>query len=247
VDGAFAGAPSGALLEVRDLSVCYGTFYALRRVSVEVGRGEIVVLLGANGAGKSTLFRALSGLVHPIEGSVLLEGTDVTGWPAHRLVAAGIAQAPEGKHLFPEASVAKNLRLGAYVRRREPEVVREALDEVLALFPVLREKARDPAGTLSGGQQQMLAIGRALMAKPRLLLLDEPSLGLAPLVVEEVFAAIEQIHRAGTSVLLAEQNAHAALKIAQRGYVLGEGAVVLAGTRDELVGNEDVRRAYIGV
>lgn len=235
------------LLEVCDVSVCYGTFYALRRASLQVGRGEIVVLLGANGAGKSTLFRALSGLVRPLEGSVRLEGRDVTGWPAHRLVAAGIAQAPEGKHLFPEASVAKNLRLGAYARRREPDAVRGALDEVLALFPVLRDKARDPAGTLSGGQQQMLAIGRALMARPRLLLLDEPSLGLAPLVVEEVFAAIDRIHRGGTSVLLAEQNAHAALKIAHRGYVLEEGAVALAGSRDELVGNPEVRRAYMGV
>jgi branched-chain amino acid transport system ATP-binding protein len=248
-----AGVPSGReagashLLEVRDLGVCFGSFFALRGVSLHVGRGEIVVLLGANGAGKSTLFRTLSGLCRPVSGAVRLEGSDVTGWPAHRLVAAGIAQAPEGKHLFPEASVAKNLRLGGYVRRREPGVVRGALEEVLELFPVLREKANDPAGTLSGGQQQMLAIGRALMARPRLLLLDEPSLGLAPLVVEEVFASIAKINRSGTSVLLAEQNAHAGLKVADRGYVMEEGSVVLEGARDALMDNPEVRRAYIGL
>ena len=235
------------MLEVRGLSVRYGTFEALRDVSVRLDRGEVVVLLGANGAGKSTLFRAISGLVKPVAGTVLLEGRDLTRLPAHRLVAAGIAQAPEGKHLFPEASVAKNLRLGAYVLRREPDAVRAAMEEVYGLFPVLREKASDPAGTLSGGQQQMLAIGRALMARPRLLMLDEPSLGLAPLVVEEVFASIAKINERGTSVLLAEQNAHAALKVAGRGYVIEEGSVVLEGTHDTLMNNPEVRRAYIGV
>jgi branched-chain amino acid transport system ATP-binding protein len=238
---------AAAMLEVRDVSVRYGTFEALRGVSLRVDAGEVVVLLGANGAGKSTLFRALSGLVAPTSGVVLLEGRDVTCLPAHRLVAAGIAQAPEGKHLFPEASVAKNLRLGGYVRRREPSVVRATMEEVFDLFPVLREKESDAAGTLSGGQQQMLAIGRALMARPRLLLLDEPSLGLAPLVVEEVFASIAKINERGTSVLLAEQNAHAALKVARRGYVIEEGSVVLEGTHDSLMDNPEVRRAYIGV
>jgi branched-chain amino acid transport system ATP-binding protein len=238
---------AAAMLEVRDVSVYYGTFEALRGVSLRIDAGEVVVLLGANGAGKSTLFRALSGLVAPTSGTVLLEGRDVTCLPAHRLVAAGIAQAPEGKHLFPEASVAKNLRLGGYVRRREPEVVRATMEEVFGLFPVLREKESDAAGTLSGGQQQMLAIGRALMARPRLLLLDEPSLGLAPLVVEEVFASIAKINERGTSVLLAEQNAHAALKVAGRGYVIEEGSVVVEGTRDTLMDNPEVRRAYIGV
>ena len=235
------------LLEVRDLVVRYGTFEALRGVSLRIRAGEVVVLLGANGAGKSTLFRALSGLVAPASGTVALEGRDITHQPAHRLVAAGIAQAPEGKHLFTEASVAKNLRLGGYVRRKEPEAVRTAMEEVYDLFPVLREKADDPAGTLSGGQQQMLAIGRALMAQPRLLLLDEPSLGLAPLVVEEVFDSIARINRGGTSVLLAEQNAHAALKVAGRGYVIEEGSVVLEGTDENLMDNPEVRRAYIGV
>jgi branched-chain amino acid transport system ATP-binding protein len=160
------------MLEIRDLSVCYGSFYALRGVNVDVRQGEIVVLLGANGAGKSTLFRSISGLHAPARGTIRLEGNDVTSWPAHRLVAAGIAQAPEGKHLFPEVSVTKNLRLGGYVRRKDKDGVRQSIEEVFELFPVLKQKARDAAGTLSGGQQQMLAIGRALMARPRLLLLD---------------------------------------------------------------------------
>lgn len=235
------------MLEVRDLSVRFGTFYALSEVSIDIRQGEIVVLLGANGAGKSTLFRTISGLNAPVQGSIHFEGEEVTSWPAHRLVAAGIAQAPEGKHLFPQASVVKNLRLGGYVRRKDADGVRQSMEEVFELFPVLAQKQRDAAGTLSGGQQQMLAIGRALMAKPRLLLLDEPSLGLAPLVVEEVFASILKINEGGTSVLLAEQNAHAALKVAHRGYVIEEGRVALGGGREELMGNEEVRRAYIGV
>jgi len=235
------------MLEVRDLSVRFGTFYALDGVSVDIRQGEIVVLLGANGAGKSTLFRTISGLNTPVQGTIRLEGEDVTSWPAHRLVAAGIAQSPEGKHLFPEASVAKNLRLGGYVRRKDSEGVRRSMGEVFALFPVLEQKQRDPAGTLSGGQQQMLAIGRALMAEPRLLLLDEPSLGLAPLVVEEVFASIQKINEGGTSILLAEQNAYAALKVAHRGYVVEEGRIAVEGGREELMGNEEVRRAYIGL
>jgi len=235
------------MLEVRDLSVRFGTFYALEGVSIDIRQGEIVVLLGANGAGKSTLFRTVSGLTAPVGGSIRFEDQDVTSWPAHKLVAAGIAQAPEGKHLFPQASVAKNLRLGGYVRRKDAEGVRRSMEEVYELFPVLAQKQKDAAGTLSGGQQQMLAIGRALMAKPRLLLLDEPSLGLAPLVVEEVFASILKINEGGTSVLLAEQNAHAALKVAHRGYVIEEGRVALEGGREELMGNEEVRRAYIGV
>jgi len=235
------------MLEVHDLTVAFGSFFALQGVSLSVAPSEIVVLLGANGAGKSTLFRALSGLTLPVAGMIELDGKDVTHVPAFRRVTEGIAQAPEGKHLFPEASVKKNLRLGGYVRRKDPELVRQTMEEVFELFPVLREKARDPAGTLSGGQQQMLAIGRALMARPRLLLLDEPSLGLAPLVVEEVFEAIVKIHEQGTGVLLAEQNAHAALKIAGRGYVIEEGSVALEGARDELMENPEVRRAYIGV
>jgi len=235
------------MLEVRDLTVRFDSFNALRGVSLSVHEGEIVVLLGANGAGKSTLFRAISGLHPPAGGSIRFEGRDVTRLPAHRLVSEGIAQAPEGKHLFPESSVRKNLLLGAYVRRKEPDRVESAMAEVFELFPVLEEKSGNPAGTLSGGQQQMLAIARALMARPRLLLLDEPSLGLAPLVVDEVFESIVEINQRGTSVLLAEQNANAALKVAGRGYVIEEGRVAMEGEQEELMDNPEVRRAYIGV
>ncbi len=235
------------MLELRAVSVRFGSFLALSQVSVSVREGEIVVLLGANGAGKSTLFRTISGLERPSEGTIHFAGQDITRLPAHRIVREGVAHAPEGKHLFPEASVRKNLLLGAYVRRRDPGAVQESLREVFDLFPMLLTKEVDAAGTLSGGQQQMLAIGRALMARPRLLLLDEPSLGLAPLVVEEVFQSILEINRRGTSVFLAEQNAHAALKVAQRGYVIESGTVALEGDRDALVDNPEVRRAYLGV
>ena len=223
------------MLEVESLAVRFGSFAALDGVSLTVQHGEVVVLLGANGAGKSTLFKALSGLVTPTSGTIRLEGRDVTRSPAHLRVAEGIL------------SVRKNLRLGGYVRRKDPEAVRRTMDEVFELFPVLHDKAEEAAGTLSGGQQQMLAIGRALMAGPRLLLLDEPSLGLAPLVVEEVFRSIVEINARGTSVLLAEQNAHAALRVAGRGYVLEEGTVAREGAREDLMDNPDVRRAYIGV
>jgi len=235
------------MLELKGVSVQFGTFLALRQVSVSVAEGEIVVLLGANGAGKSTLFRAVSGLERPSEGTIHFDGQDISRLAAHRIVREGVAHAPEGKHLFTEASVRKNLLLGAYVRRRDPAGVEASMDEVFDLFPMLRTKAGDAAGTLSGGQQQMLSIGRALMARPRLLLLDEPSLGLAPLVVEEVFESILEINRRGTAVFLAEQNAHAALKVAKRGYVIESGSVAIEGDRDTLVDNPEVRRAYIGV
>ena len=235
------------MLELKGVSVQFGTFLALRQVSVSVAEGEIVVLLGANGAGKSTLFRAVSGLERPSEGTIHFDGQDISRLAAHRIVREGVAHAPEGKHLFTEASVRKNLLLGAYVRRKDPAGVQESMEEVFDLFPMLRTKAGDAAGTLSGGQQQMLSIGRALMARPRLLLLDEPSLGLAPLVVEEVFESILEINRRGTAVFLAEQNAHAALKVAKRGYVIESGSVAIEGDRDTLVDNPEVRRAYIGV
>ena len=235
------------MLELKGVSVQFGTFLALRRVSVSVAEGEIVVLLGANGAGKSTLFRAVSGLERPSEGTIHFDGQDISRLAAHRIVREGVAHAPEGKHLFTEASVRKNLLLGAYVRRKDPAGVQESMEEVFDLFPMLRAKAGDAAGTLSGGQQQMLSIGRALLARPRLLLLDEPSLGLAPLVVEEVFESILEINRRGTAVFLAEQNAHAALKVAKRGYVIESGSVAIEGDRDTLVDNPEVRRAYIGV
>jgi branched-chain amino acid transport system ATP-binding protein len=235
------------MLEVSGVSVRFGDFYALRDVSLSVGDGEIVVLLGANGAGKSTLFRTISGLVRPTAGSVCFDGREIVGWPANAVVRGGIAQSPEGKHLFPDLSVRKNLVLGAYIRRNDRAAVNASLEEVYTLFPMLREKQGAPAGALSGGQQQMLSIGRALMAAPRLLLLDEPSLGLAPLVVQQVLDAISEINRRGTIVLLAEQNAHAALQIAHRGYVIENGEVALEGSREELLGNQEVRRAYLGV
>jgi branched-chain amino acid transport system ATP-binding protein len=228
------------------VSLRYGSFRALDAVSLHADEGELVVLLGANGAGKSSLFLAASGLRRACQGSIRLADTDLTGLRPAQIVARGVVQCPEGRRLFPQMSVLKNLGLGAYVHRRDAPGNRRRLDEVLALFPDLERKKDQPAGSLSGGQQQMVAIGRALMGRPRVLMLDEPSLGLAPLVVRQVFEVIERIHRAGTTVLLAEQNAYAALKIADRAYVLERGRVVLSGTRASLMGNESVRRAYIG-
>ncbi|MGX9687959.1 ABC transporter ATP-binding protein [Deinococcus wulumuqiensis] len=235
------------MLEVRDLSVKYGNFTALHSVNLTVQPGEIVVLLGANGAGKSTLFRTLSGLQRPSQGSATWQGTPLTGGKPEFNVSRGVSQCPEGRLLFPELSVEKNLRLGAYVHRRDAAGTERELEKVYALFPAMVDKRHAPAGSLSGGQQQMVAIGRALMARPSLLLLDEPSLGLAPLVVEQVLAAAQQINAQGVSVLLAEQNAYAALGIAHRGYVLESGQVTLQGTAQELMNDDRVRSAYLGV
>lgn len=234
------------MLEVSDLSVRYGEFVALRGVDLRVDEGELVVVLGANGAGKSTLFRTINGLMKPASGSISFHGEEIGGRPANAVVSRGIAQSAEGRHLFPELSVLKNLTLGAYIRRHDRAGINESLEEVYELFPILREKRRDPAGSLSGGQQQMVAIGRALMARPKLLILDEPSLGLAPLVARQVLEAVVQINQTGMMVLLAEQNAQAALKIAHRGYVVENGEITLQGTRDELLGNGEIRRAYMG-
>ncbi|MEF2279369.1 ABC transporter ATP-binding protein [Deinococcus sp. YIM 134068] len=235
------------MLEVRDLSVKYGHFTALHGVNLTVQPGEIVVLLGANGAGKSTLFRTLSGLQRPAGGTATWNGVPMTGGRPEDNVARGVALCPEGRLLFPDLSVEKNLRLGAFVHRRDGAGTARELERVYALFPILVEKRADPAGSLSGGQQQMVAIARALMARPQLLLLDEPSLGLAPLVVEQVFGAIRRVNEAGVSVLLAEQNAFAALGIAHRGYVLEGGRVSLQGSQGELLGDDRVRSAYLGV
>jgi branched-chain amino acid transport system ATP-binding protein len=234
------------VLDISNLSVRFGEFVALRDINLNVEEGELVVVLGANGAGKSTLFRTINGLIPPASGEIKFYGQSIGGRPASAVVKAGIAQSAEGRHLFPELSVLKNLTLGAYLRRRDKARVRESLEEVFALFPILGEKQRDPAGSLSGGQQQMLAIGRALMAKPKLLILDEPSLGLAPLVTRQVFDAVVEINETGIMVLLAEQDAQAALKIARRGYVIENGEIVLKGSSNELLGNEEVRRAYMG-
>jgi branched-chain amino acid transport system ATP-binding protein len=234
------------MLEISDLDVRYGEFLALRGVSLNVQEGELAVVLGANGAGKSTLFRAINGLMKPTSGKIEFRGSNIAGRPANAVVKAGIAQSAEGRHLFPELSVQKNLTLGAYLRRRDRGGIKSSLERVNELFPILRDKRNDPAGSLSGGQQQMVAIGRALMAEPKLLILDEPSLGLAPLVTKQMLDAIVEINHDGITVLLAEQNAQAALGIADKGYVIENGRVTLEGTRDELMGNSEVRRAYLG-
>lgn len=234
------------MLTVAKLTVELDGFRAAAGVGLEVRPGELVVLLGANGAGKSTIFRALSGLVRPAPGGRIdFFGRDLTRLTPRAIVEEGISQAPEGRRLFPALSVTANLRLGAYRCRDEHEIARR-LDAVYTLFPPLRERGSASAGELSGGQQQMVAIGRALMAQPRLLLLDEPSLGLAPLVVRQMLAAIAEINRAGTMVLLAEQNAYAALEIAHRGYVIENGRIVLEGAAADLVEHAEVKRAYIG-
>ena len=234
------------MLRIASLTVELGGFRAVRDVNLEVREGELVVLLGANGAGKSTIFRTVSALVRSCPGSrIELFGRDLTRLSPRAIVDAGIAHCPEGRRLFPALSVATNLRLGAYRCRNSREVARR-LDAMYSLFPVLRERAPDLAGSLSGGQQQMVAIARALMAQPKLLLLDEPSLGLAPLVVRQVLAAIAEVNRAGTMVLLAEQNAYAALEIARRGYVLANGGIVLEGRAADMMAHAEVKRAYIG-
>ena len=235
------------MLEVRNLSVRYGAYTALHGVNLTVNSGEIVVLLGANGAGKSSLFRTLSGLQRPSGGDAVYNGETLTLGRPERCVALGVSLCPEGRLLFPLLSVEKNLRLGAYTHRRDAAGNQTELERIYALFPILSDKRADPAGSLSGGQQQMVAIGRALMARPKVLLLDEPSLGLAPLVVDQVFAAVERVNEAGVSVLLAEQNAFAALGIAHRAYVMEGGHVTIEGSRDELLHDDRVRSAYLGV
>jgi branched-chain amino acid transport system ATP-binding protein len=232
------------MLRVEDLDVYYGEIRALKGVALEVGRGEIVALLGNNGAGKTTTLRAVSGLLVPRRGRVALEGSSLVGVPPHDVVLRGIAHVPEGRRIFNRLTVRENLAMGAYLRRDDG--VDADLGRVYSLFPRLEERATQVAGTLSGGEQQMLAIGRALMARPRLLLLDEPSMGLAPVLVEQIFQTIDDINRQGTTILLVEQNASTALSIAHRGYVLETGVVVLSGTAAELADNAEVRRAYLG-
>lgn len=234
------------MLQLNHVDVCYGSFKALTDISMTVDTGELVVLLGANGAGKSSLFNAISGLVKPAAGDIQFEDKQLNGMKASAVVAGGVVQCAEGRKLFPQMTVMQNLMMGAYVHRRDRQGNRKRLNEVVELFPILADKASEPAGSLSGGQQQMVAIGRALMSRPRLLMLDEPSLGLAPLVVRQVFETIRQINSMGTTVLLAEQNAFAALKIAHRAYVMENGHLVMEGDREEMLGNEQVRKAYIG-
>ncbi len=235
------------MLEARSLDAGYGHVAVLRDVSLSVAPGELVTVVGANGAGKSTLLKVLAGLVPARRGSVSLEGTDVTRQAAERRVAAGVALVPEGRRLFGPLTVAENLELGGYSRRREPgAAAARRRDEVFALFPVLAERTGQPAATLSGGEQQMLAIGRALMSGPRMLLLDEPSLGLAPLVVREIFRALDALRASGVTVLLVEQDARLALKHADRGYVMRTGRIVLEGAAADLLEDDDVRLIYLG-
>lgn len=234
------------MLTFENVSLNYGSFRALNGVSLQARDGELVVLLGANGAGKSSIFLTTSGLHKAASGSIRFDQHELVGMKPSQIVAHGVVHCPEGRKLFPQMSVLKNLLLGAYVHRSDPAGNRSRLEEVLALFPILDEKKDDAAGSLSGGQQQMVAIGRALMGRPKALLLDEPSLGLAPLVVKQVFEVIQRINRAGTTVLLAEQNAFAALKIAHRGYVIENGRIVMEGDRDTLMNNDAIRKAYIG-
>jgi len=234
------------LLKVRGLRGRYGPVEVLHGIDLEVAAGELVALVGANGAGKTTLLRLLSGLHRPSGGEIRLDGQDLSRWPPHRIVAAGICQVPEGRQVFAPLSVADNLRLGAYAQRRDPAWCAQRLALIYDLFPILEERRTQLAGTLSGGQQQMLAIGRALLGRPRLLLLDEPSMGLAPLLVAEILRVIGELNRQGVTILLVEQNARAALGIAHRGYVLETGRVALSADARTLAHDEGVKRAYLG-
>jgi len=234
------------MLQLERVSLSYGSFRALDNISLHAGAGELVVLLGANGAGKSSIFLAMSGIHRISGGSMRFDGRELGGMKPSQIVQAGLVHCPEGRKLFPAMSVEKNLVLGAYVHRHDRAGIQRTLAEVYEMFPILREKKDQAAGSLSGGQQQMVALGRALMGRPRALLLDEPSLGLAPLVVKQMFEVIQRINRAGTTVLLAEQNAYAALGIAHRAYVIEGGRIVMEGDRDALLKDEGIRKAYIG-
>jgi branched-chain amino acid transport system ATP-binding protein len=233
------------LLELERVSVCYGAIQALRDVSLSVGAGEVVTMIGANGAGKSTTLRAITGLLKPTSGRIAFDGQDVTALPAHKLVALGISMCPEGRGIFANLTVRENLEMGAYVQTSRA-AIREDIERSFTMFPRLRERAKQRAGTLSGGEQQMLAIGRSLMSRPKLLLLDEPSLGLAPIVCRTIFSTIDTIKANGTTVLLVEQNARAALKHCDRAYVLETGAVILEGSAQQIAGDVRVREAYLG-
>ena len=235
----------GTMLTVNDINVFYGAIHAIKGVSLEVNEGEIVTLIGANGAGKSTILRTISGLLKPKTGSIQFEGQEIAGMPAHEIVKTGISQVPEGRRIFAEMSVLENLELGAFTRK-DKDGIKADMELVFERFPRLKERIGQLAGTLSGGEQQMLAMGRALMSRPRLLLLDEPSMGLAPLLIKEIFAIIQDINKTGTTVLLVEQNANMALSIAHRAYVLETGRITLSGDAKELAASDEVGKAYLG-
>ena len=234
-----------AMLEIKDLEVYYGMIQAIKGISFEVNEGEVIALIGANGAGKTTILHTISGLIAPKTGSITFEGQEITKIPAHKIVENGLAQVPEGRRVFPSLSVLQNLKLGAYTRKDKKEID-DTLQMIYERFPRLEERKNQPAGTLSGGEQQMLAMGRALMSKPRIILMDEPSMGLSPIFVNEIFDIIKQVSASGTTVLLVEQNAKKALSIADRGYVLETGKIVKEGKASDLLNDEAVKKAYLG-
>ena len=234
-----------AMLEIKDLSVYYGVIQALKGISFEVNEGEVIALIGANGAGKTTTLHTITGLLSAKSGSIVLDGKDITKTPAHKIVKMGIAHVPEGRRIFQNLTVLDNIRLGAFTRK-DKDAIAEDVEKVYKLFPRLEERKTQIAGTLSGGEQQMLAMGRALMSKPRIVVMDEPSMGLSPILVSEIFDIIESIRKQGTTVLLVEQNAKKALAISDRAYVLETGKIVLSGKASDLINDESVKKAYLG-
>lgn len=234
-----------SMLEVKDLQVNYGMIQAIKNVNFHVEEGEVVALIGANGAGKTTILHTVSGLLTPVHGSVMFDGTDITKIPGHKIVSMGMAHVPEGRRVFANLSVLQNLKMGAFTRKDKNEI-EESLRYVFSHFPRLDERRKQMAGTLSGGEQQMLAMGRALMSKPRIILMDEPSMGLSPIFVNEIFDIIQTVSKSGTTVLLVEQNAKKALSIADRAYVLETGNIVMEGKASELLDNENIKKAYLG-
>ncbi|MDH6139612.1 branched-chain amino acid transport system ATP-binding protein [Kitasatospora sp. GP30] len=234
-----------ALLEVEDLRVAYGKIEAVKGISFTVAQGSVTTLIGTNGAGKTTTLRTLSGLLRPTAGSIRFDGQALGGIPAHRIVSLGLAHSPEGRHIFPRMTIEENLLLGAFLRK-DPPGITEDIERAYTLFPILGERRKQAAGTLSGGEQQMLAMGRALMSRPKLLMLDEPSMGLSPLMMQKIMATIVELKSAGTTVLLVEQNAQAALSLSDQGYVMQTGRIVLSGTGAALLQDESVRKSYLG-
>ncbi len=234
-----------AMLEIKDLEVYYGMIQAIKGISFQVNEGEVIALIGANGAGKTTILHTVTGLLSPKCGSVLFEGKDITKVPAHKIVSLGMAHVPEGRRVFAELTVYENLKMGAYTRKDKNEM-EQTLESVYQRFPRLRERKNQLAGTLSGGEQQMLAMGRALMSHPKIILMDEPSMGLSPILVNQIFDIIEEVSKSGTTVLLVEQNAKKALAIADRAYVLETGKIVLEGDADDLLNNDSIKKAYLG-
>lgn len=234
-----------AMLEIKDLHVYYGMIHAIKGVSFEVNQGEIIALIGANGAGKTTILHTISGLLEPKKGSIIFEGNELTKIPAHKIVSLGMAQVPEGRRVFSQMSVYQNLKMGAYTQS-DKEQFKETLEMIYERFPRLKEREKQPAGTLSGGEQQMLAMGRALMSHPKIILMDEPSMGLSPILVNEIFDIIKSVNETGTTVLLVEQNAKKALTIADRAYVLETGKVSMEGKASELLSDDAVKKAYLG-